>query len=231
AVLAAADPGLKGLGFVRAMHAFGLEETGAYEEAEAAGRAAVGENRNGLWAIHAVAHVMEMQGRARDGAEWLARPAGTWSDRNPFKDHVWWHAALFALELGEDDHALALYDREMRVDENGFYLDVQNAASFLLRLELAGVDVGDRWQALADLAEKRTGDHAMAFTDLHYMLALTGAGRIAAATRYLRSLRDFAESGAGDTAATARALTVPVAEALLDHGERRYDAAAAKLET
>ena len=218
-----------GYSFVLGMHAFGLEETGEYDAAERTGRASVETNPDDLWALHAVAHVMEMQGRAREGADWLARPDGTWSERNPFKDHVWWHAALFALELGDRDRALDLYDRELKVDEGGFYLDVQNAASFLQRLELAGVDVGDRWQALADLAETRIGDHAMAFTDLHYMLALVGAGRNEAARRYLESLHNFAATGEGDMAETARSLTVPIAAALLAYGEDRYGETALQL--
>jgi tetratricopeptide (TPR) repeat protein len=219
-----------GYGFVLGMHAFGLEEAGEYDAAERAGRASVAANPDDLWALHAVAHVMEMQGRAREGADWLARPDGTWSERNPFKDHVWWHAALFALELGDRDRALDLYDRELKVDESGFYLDVQNAASFLQRLELAGVDVGDRWQPLADLAEVRIGDHAMAFTDLHYMLALIGAKRMDAARRYLDSLRQFGAIGEGDMADIARNLTAPVAAALLAYGENRHGEAALQLE-
>lgn len=219
-----------GYGFVLGMHAFGLEEAGDYGPAERAGRASVEANPDDLWALHAVAHVMEMQGRAREGADWLARPDGTWSERNPFKDHVWWHAALFALELGDRDRALDLYDRELKVDESGFYLDVQNAASFLQRLELAGVEVGDRWQALADLAEARVGDHAMAFTDLHYMLALVGAGRNEAARRYLESLIQFAATSEGDMAETAGELTAPLAEALLAYGEKRYGEAVLQLD-
>jgi hypothetical protein len=227
--IAAVSSDIPGYGFILGMQAFGLEETGDYVEAEAAGREAVARNADDLWAIHAVAHVLEMQGRTDDGMAWLDYPAGTWSDRNPFRDHVWWHAALFALEHGDDRRVLKLYDREIRVDENGFYLDVQNATSLLMRLVLSGVDVGDRWQPLADLAEIRTGDHVMAFTDAHYMMALVGAGRLDAARHYLDSLREFASSGRTDAARVAAALTVPLAEALLDYGEARYAPAAMRL--
>ena len=152
-------------GFIMGMVAFGLEENGEYSQAEKYGREAVERNEDDLWALHAVAHILEMQCRQEEGRKLLNLPAGTWSDRNPFKDHLWWHSALFALEQGDISRVLELYDAEVRVDETGFYLDVQNAASLLIRLELTGVDVGTRWEELADLAQSRMGDHVMPFTD------------------------------------------------------------------
>lgn len=229
AVLRAMGPGAPGAGFAMGMHAFGLEECGDYGAAEERGREAVARNGDDLWAIHAVAHVMEMEGRCEEGLAWIGGRGEAWADRNPFKAHLWWHAALFALALGDEGEVLALYDREIRVDESGFYLDVQNAASLLMRLVLAGVEVGERWGPLADIAEERCDDHAMAFTDIHYAMALVGAGRLAAGRRYLESLRGFAGGGGGDAARVAVALTVPIVEALLDYGEGRYGAAAARL--
>ncbi len=163
-------------GFIMGMVAFGLEENGEYDRAEKYGREAVERNENDLWSLHAVAHILEMQCRQDEGRALLNQPAGAWSDRSPFKDHLWWHSALFALEQGDISRVLELYDAEVRVDETGFYLDVQNAASLLMRRELTGVDVGERWEELADLATSRLGDHVMPFTDAHFMLALTGPG-------------------------------------------------------
>ncbi|MCP4329814.1 MAG: tetratricopeptide repeat protein [Alphaproteobacteria bacterium] len=213
------DPAMPGYGFVLGMLAFGLEECGDYAEAERYGRHAVELNREDLWAVHAVAHVLEMQCRHEEGTQWLDQPFGTWDDRNPFKDHLWWHAALFSLELGDFDRVLDIYDREVRVDETGFYLDVQNAASMLMRLELLGVDIGGRWEALADIAEQRKDDHVLPFTDAHFMLAFTGAGRIASARTYLDSLKRFAAAGGADAAGVTASLTVPLAEGLLAYGE------------
>ena len=51
-----------GFGFVLGMHAFGLEEMGDYARAEERARAALAINRRDPWAVHAAAHVMEMQG-------------------------------------------------------------------------------------------------------------------------------------------------------------------------
>ncbi|MFX7849954.1 hypothetical protein ABTK11_22865, partial [Acinetobacter baumannii] len=58
---------------------------------------------------------------------------------------------------------------EMQPD---LYIDVQNAASMLFRLELLDVDVGDRWIELADKAEGRIGDCLNTFTLPHWMMAL-----------------------------------------------------------
>ncbi|MDH3580752.1 MAG: tetratricopeptide repeat protein [Hyphomicrobiales bacterium] len=226
AVLKALGDDMRASGFIMGMVAFGLEEAGDYGEAEKYGRAAVERNDNDLWALHSVAHVLEMQCRHDEGRKLLNHPFGTWSDRNPFKDHLWWHAALFALEEGDMLRVLELYDREVRVDETGFYLDVQNAASLLQRLELAGVDVGTRWEELADLAEARINDHVMPFTDAHFMLALTGAGRLEAAQGYLASLKSFAGSADNEVAAVTGNVTVPLSESLLANAQGRHGEAA-----
>lgn len=215
-----------GYGSVLGMLSFGLEECGEYAEAEKIGRRAVELDAEDLWSIHAVAHVLEMQGRLEDGMAWLHQPAGTWADRNPFKDHLWWHTALFPLEAGDYDRVLALYDSEVKVQENAFYLDVQNAASLLLRLEFCGIDVGDRWHLLAEVAEKRIGDHVLGFTDTHFMMALARDGRRNAAEKMLASLRDFAVSPSRNAAATiAQPLTIPVCEAVLAFAGKDFNRA------
>ena len=222
AVLGRIAESTPGYGAVLGMFAFGLEECGDYPRAEEFGRRAQTLNPDDLWALHAVAHVMEMQGRHKEGREWLERPFGAWADRNPFKDHVWWHASLFALEEGDEERVFDIYEHEVRIDEAGFYLDVQNAASLLMRLALLGTDVGGRWEELAELAETRTGDHVLPFTDLHFMMSLTGAGRQDAAERYLASLEAFSRETTPDAAAVTASLGLPVAEALLAHAKGEH---------
>ncbi len=88
---------------------------------------------------------------------------------------------------------LDLYDTRFRnlaapltVDSPDVYIDVQNAASMLFRLQRLGVDVGDRWEELADKAEARIGDCLSAFTLPHWLMALTATGRTAAARAHDR---------------------------------------------
>lgn len=182
-------------GFVQGLNAFGLEETGNYTAAEKAGRRAVEINAKDIWATHAVAHVMEMQGRHRDGIAWLDGLSGNWDGCNNFRYHTWWHKCLFHLELEQFDVILDLYDSEVRADTTSAdYLDMSNAIALLWRLEEAGADIGDRWVELADKAEDKIHDHIFAFHDAHYMMALAADGRSGKISEMLESLDGAAAS-------------------------------------
>jgi tetratricopeptide (TPR) repeat protein len=164
-------------GYLLGCHAFTLEETGEYAAAERVGRDGVALAPDDAWGLHAVAHVFDMTGRAEEGLGWLSGREGSWSHCNNFRFHVWWHKALMHLDLGQYDTVLALYDADIRAEKTDDYRDIANAASLLSRLELEDVPVGDRWEELASLAERRATDGCLAFADLHYMLALCGGAR------------------------------------------------------
>jgi hypothetical protein len=165
---------------VLGMHAFGLEECGDYAAAEAQGRRAVElEPRDG-WAQHAVAHVLEMQGRRREGIAWMRGNEAGWVPESFFAVHNWWHLAVFHLGLDEADAALALFDGPIGGSGSEVVLDMVDGSALLWRLQLAGIDVGDRWQALADRWAPLAGAGNYAFNDMHAMMAFVGAGRRAA---------------------------------------------------
>lgn len=176
-------------GYLLGCHAFTLEETGEYARAERIGRRGVELAPDDAWGLHAVAHVFDMTGRARDGLDWLTGREASWSHCNNFRFHVWWHRALMHLDLGEYDAALAHYDADIRAEKTDDYRDISNGASLLARLELEGVDVGHRWEELADLSERRATDGCLAFADLHYMLALCGGERNSAAAAMIARMR------------------------------------------
>lgn len=187
-------------GFLLGCHAFALEETGEYAAAEAVGRAGVDLCPDDAWGLHAVAHVHEMTARAGDGLRWLSGREGSWAHCNNFRFHVWWHRALMHLDLGQHEAALDLYDRDIRAERTDDYRDIANAASLLSRLEIEGVAVGNRWDELAELSERRAVDGCLAFADLHYLLALLGGERDAAAATLIARMARTAPH-AGDAAA------------------------------
>lgn len=172
-------------GYLMGCHAFALEETGDYAAAERRGRAGVELAPDDAWGLHAVAHVHDMTARAAEGLAWLDGREASWAHCNNFRFHVWWHRALMHLDLQNYDAALAIYDADIRAERTDDYRDIANAASLLSRLELEGVSVGTRWEELADLSETRAADGCLAFADLHYLLALCGGDRDAAAARLI----------------------------------------------
>lgn len=180
-------------GYVHGCYAFALEERGLYAEAERAGRRAVALSPRDAWGRHAVAHVLEMTGRADEGVAWLG-DGRNWAHANNLRFHIVWHLALFRMERGETAEVLRLYDEEIRAEPTDDYRDIANGAALLARLDYAGVDVGGRWEELAEKAEGRVHDGRLVFADLHYTLSLLGAGRHDAAETIARQLVDDAQA-------------------------------------
>ncbi len=215
-----------GYGFVVGYEAFGLEETGDYAAAERAGRRAVILNDRDIWATHAVAHVMEMQGRLRDGIAWLDGLSANWAGCNNFRFHAWWHKCLFHLELEQLDAVLDLYDREVRADTTtADYLDMSNAIALLWRLQEAGANVGGRWAELADKAAGKIDDHIFAFHDAHYMMALAEDGRWPETEAMLRSMEAAAARGDTTEGPIFRAVGLPLCKAVAAYGRGAYGTA------
>ena len=222
---------LPGYGTILSCHCFSLEECGDYADAEVSGRAAIEIDPGDVWGTHAVAHIMEMQGRHAEGIAWLDELERNWDGAANLVHHLWWHRALFHLERREIDAVLDLYDRrfrnlrsELTLAQPDLYIDVQNAASMLFRLELLGIGVGDRWIEIADKAETRVGDCLSAFTLPHWMMALAATGRDEAAHRMLDAMRAFG-TGEGTVASIVRDVASPVCEAVLAHRKGQYSRA------
>jgi hypothetical protein len=203
------------------MYAFGLEEMAEYSRAEDAGQRAVASDPRDAWAIHAVAHVLEMTNRIADGQEWLATRAENWSPNNFFAVHNWWHLALYYFDEQRWDRVLELYDTRVRGADSTVIMDMIDASALLWRLKLHEVDVGDRWQRMADAWEPRIEDAWYSFNDTHAMMALAGAGRVNLAQRLLAVMERSAQL-ATENGMMTRSVGLPVARALLAYADGRY---------
>jgi tetratricopeptide (TPR) repeat protein len=215
------DESVPGFNYVLGMRAFGLEEMGDYKRAEATGRRAVELNPRDPWAIHAVAHVMEMEGRPADGIAWLTEREKDWAPDNGFAFHNWWHLALFHLDLGQADRVRALYDQRIRRQGSTTALEMVDAAALLWRLDLRGIDVEARWKELADCFEPMAGDAYYAFTDAHAMMAFTADRRDKSAATLLAALERRAAEG-GTNGMMTRDVGLPFARAIQAFGRGQF---------
>ncbi len=199
--------------FIHGLYAFGLEETGDLGRAEEFGRAALAANPRDAWATHALAHVMETASRQEEGVAFLKGSRADWGRAHFMAGHNGWHLALYLIEQQRYPEVLADYDRfaAPRLADDAT-LDRVDAASLLWRLELEGVDVGERWAPVARAWMAHVGDCLMAFNDLHCAFAAARSQDPDDVERLSRSLDACERSGAGDN----RKVMVEIGRRLID---------------
>jgi hypothetical protein len=215
---------------VLALWAFGLEECHCLGEAEDAGRRALTLDPRSPWAIHAVAHVMEMQGRFDDGAAWLRLHQPQWIEGNGFAVHLWWHTALFRLEGLDIAGTLRVVDGHIAGDQLQIGLQRVDAASMLWRLHLLGADVVERCRALADAWPTGDGEAGhYAFNDVHALMPRLVTGDTASAEHRLARCAERAMSAGDarrDNHGMAREVGLPLARGLVAFARGDHDGAA-----
>jgi tetratricopeptide (TPR) repeat protein len=217
--------------YLYGMIAFGLEQCHRFDEAEGMGQLATEMNRNDPWAHHAVAHVLEMQGRLEEGIVWMESLCDTWENCNSMLyTHNWWHIALYYLEKQQFQKVLSLYDTHVwgRAGKDSSK-DPIGAISLLLRLELRGVDVGNRWQELAPHLTARIHEHALPFQDLHYIYALSKAGHAQQVTEMLLSMQAYAKTADSSVQRAWNEVAVPAARGMAAHAQGKWERAIAEL--
>ncbi len=216
--------------YVLALHAFGLEENNLYPQAEEAGRRALAANPRVPWAVHAVAHVMEMQGRYEEGAAWLRQQQPVWAEGNGFSGHLWWHKALFRLEGLDTAGVLRLIDNHLSGPALKVTLHRIDAVAVLWRLHLLGMDVSAQCKAVLtrwDMSPGAAGYYA--FNDVHVVVALLGAGEVAQAESWLARCAERAmapEEARRSNHAISREVGLPLMRGLLSLARGDADSAA-----
>ena len=197
-----------------AFHAFGAEEAGDYVRAEDESRAAAELEPLSFWPHHTVAHVMEMTGRPEDGLGWMTAREPLWSTAAHMNQvHIWWHKALFHLELGQYDAALALYDGPIRDTQRPLALSLTNATALLWRLDILGCDIGERWREQAELWQGHADGKCLVFADIHAAMAELRSGQEALVERRLAWMRETAASD-DEAADLYRTVGIPIVAGL-----------------
>lgn len=221
-VLPAWNAAMPGYASVLAMYAFGLEENGQYRRAERIARRALELDPGHPGAIHAIAHVMEMKGRTRDGLAFLAATVPAWAEGTGYSVHLAWHQALFHLDADDPEAALALYDSRIWPAQNSLPA-LADGSALLWRLELRNADLASRWRQLADRWEAQSLAGARPFYAVHALMAYASVGRDAAAARVLETLQSTV-ARASALATPDELLALPLCEALLAFARHDYPA-------
>jgi len=220
---------MPGYASVLAMYAFALEENGQYQRAEGIAQQALMLDPGHPGAIHVVAHVMEMQGRFREGIAFLAAVEAAWGEGTGISVHLAWHRALFHLDANDPEGALAVYDRQIASAGSADMSALADGAALLWRLQLQGIGVGERWRLLADRWATHNLAEARPFYVAHAMMAFVAAGRPAAAKRLAEALPSTHGNGASSLS-PEDALAAPLCEALLAFARGDYAACVERLQ-
>jgi hypothetical protein len=223
------NEGMHGYSHVLGMYAFGLAECGEHARAEQVARRALAMDERNAGAIHVIAHVMEMQGRSRDGIDWLRATERLWRDNVSYAGHIWWHLALYHLDLGDACGALRIYDSRLSPAHDAGTAALVDASALLWRLDLEGIDVAERWQAVADGWAARPLGSLRPFNDAHAMLAFAAAGRELSALALIEELRRSAVR-APDLGDPVLHAALPVCAALHAYGAARYEEVTVRIE-
>jgi len=211
--------------YMHGMAAFAYEQCHLLDEAEAAAGTALAMRRKEPWAQHAMAHVMLTRGRIDEGSRFLENLRDTWTGLNSFMTtHIWWHLALFYLSQGRHAAVLDIYDNHCWAVAKDYSQDQIGAVSLLARMELAGIDVGERWQEVGDYLLARAHDTVQPFLTMQYLYGLARAGRPEADT-LLAAVRQTARLAPAHRQETWRDVALPMCEGLHAYAARDFDAA------
>ncbi|WP_291856343.1 tetratricopeptide repeat protein [Bradyrhizobium sp.] len=137
-------------------------------------------------AAHGLSHAMFEQGDMAAGRQFLAQwmPA---HDRQSFlHGHLAWHVALTALDAGDTDTALAIYEQHIKPAGRPYPpLNIfTDGASLLWRLTLAGrAGLEPHWREISAYGGKYFPQAGAHFADVHFALAAATTGGEAFGTR------------------------------------------------
>ncbi|MGC1505601.1 MAG: tetratricopeptide repeat protein [Sulfitobacter sp.] len=207
--------------YILGMQAFGLEEAGHYSAAQSMAERCVALNEKDTWGVHALAHCLEMQGKVDEGVHFMVNCEDRWGRDTYMSIHNRWHLGLYYLERCEFDTALAMHDAHMGVTAKSELMDMHDSAALLWRLQMDGVDVGDRWGVVADNYAQVIDQAYMAFTDIHAAMSFAATGRETEARSHIAVLEAAARQNT-DTGSAIRAAGLPLVRGFDAFGRGNY---------
>ena len=137
-------------------------------------------------AAHGLSHALFEQGEGKTSREFLASWLKTHERASFLHGHLCWHVALTAIEAGDPDAALDIYQRQIRPAGSPYPpLNVlTDSASLLWRLSLAGKSgLQPQWREVVAYGDRFFPQAGAHFGDVHYALAAAATNREALQAR------------------------------------------------
>jgi tetratricopeptide (TPR) repeat protein len=155
-------------------------------------------NPRNAHAAHARIHAHVELGETAAGVAFLTEWMRGYGPAAQLHCHLNWHLALFELDLGESERAMARYLAAIRpaVASSAPMATLADAASLLWRCAL--YDAGPRplpWNEVAELAERRFPRAGLAFADLHAAMAEAASGATPNLERRIDALERLTADG------------------------------------
>jgi tetratricopeptide (TPR) repeat protein len=223
------DPNVPGHGYLLGMYAFGLEETGRFQQAEKSAREALEINSRDVWALHALAHVFEATGRPSEGSLYMNARSDDWSSDNALAVHNWWHVALYHLDLRDIDQVLVLYDSHIRASQSTVLFDLVDASALLWRLYLCDANLEHRFAEVSQAWQSATKPGLYAFNSVHAMMSFAATNN-AYAAELLTAMLEAQSVATTSDAEMIRAVALPACLGIHALAKGDYGTAVDRLE-
>jgi tetratricopeptide (TPR) repeat protein len=166
---------------------FTYHEVGRYEESRRLSERSLAQYPGNANASHNIAHVCYETVDNEGGIAMLTDWLGGYDRRAPFHCHLAWHVALFELQCGRPERALAIYERDIAPSSNP-RLAMIDGSALLWRFGLYDYQKGPLpWRQLVDLATRVTRP-GFIFGDVHAALVYASAGDAAAMSALITGL-------------------------------------------
>ncbi|KAM4676943.1 tetratricopeptide repeat protein 38 [Discoglossus pictus] len=211
--------------YVKGMYSFGLLETNFYDQALKVASEALAVEKTDSWSVHTIAHVHEMKAEIDKGLTFMQTTEQNWNGSDMLACHNYWHWTLYFIEKGEYEAALTLYDNHIapKCFTSESMLDVVDNSSMLYRLQMEGVNIGDRWKKLIPVTKKHTQDHVLIFNDLHFLMSSIGSKDHETTNLLMESLQEVAKSpGENHQHSMITNIGFPLCQALIEFDNGNY---------
>lgn len=212
-------------GYLKGMYSFGLVETNFYDLAEKTATESLALNPADAWSVHSLAHIHEMRADVEAGLTFMKQTEKNWMNSDMLACHNYWHWALYHIEKGEYEAALTIYDDYIykRCFSVGAMLDLVDASSMLFRLQMEGVNIGDRWKEVVKVTTNHSKDHILIFNDAHILMSLCGAKDTEIAAQFMASLQELAQApGENYQHQHFQELGLPICQAVVEFANGNY---------